>query len=191
MTTPRSKIRMLTRTALFTALIALGAFMRIPVPFVPFTMQYFFTMMAGLVLGSKYGAISAGAYVGLGLIGVPIFSGGGGFDYVLRPTFGYLIGFIIGTYVTGLIAERHYRPKTKRLLAAAFSGLAIVYLCGTIYFYFMQNLYLGEPISLFDTLKFCILLPIPGDILLCVLAAELMPRLYPVLHRRPQEAKHD
>ena len=90
--------------SLFTALIAVGAFIKVPVPVVPFTLQFLFTTLAGLLLGSKKGAISVVAYMILGLAGLPIFSEGGGFWYVIKPSFGYIIGFCIGTYVTGLIA---------------------------------------------------------------------------------------
>ena len=69
----------------FTALIAIGAFIRIPVPVVPFTLQYLFTMLAGLLLGAKLGAAAVALYVGMGLIGFPIFTQGGGFGYVFNP----------------------------------------------------------------------------------------------------------
>ena len=74
------KTRDLTMCALFVALIAAGAFMRIPTPVVPLTLQLLFTMMAGLVLGGKRGAAAVGAYILIGLLGLrkaaarPIFS---------------------------------------------------------------------------------------------------------------------
>lgn len=63
--------------SLFTALIAVGAFIKIPIPVVPFTLQFLFTTLAGLLLGSKMGAVSVIAYMVLGLVGLPIFSEGG------------------------------------------------------------------------------------------------------------------
>ena len=59
---------------LFTALIAVGAFIKIPIPVVPFTLQYLFTMLAGLLLGSRLGTVSVLSYMLLGLAGLPIFS---------------------------------------------------------------------------------------------------------------------
>ena len=112
---------------LFTALIIVGAFIKIPVPVVPFTLQFLFTMLAGLLLGGKLGAISVSVYIILGLMGIPVFAQGGGVGYVLMPTFGYLIGFAIGAYVTGKIANKVYNPSYKRLFAANFIGLFIVY----------------------------------------------------------------
>ena len=88
-----SKTKTLIYCSLFTALIAAGAFIKIPVPVVPFTLQYLFTMLAGLLLGSKRGTISVVAYMLLGLAGLPIFSEGGGLWYVFKPSFGYIIGF--------------------------------------------------------------------------------------------------
>lgn len=88
---PMTKTRSLVYCALFTALIAVGAFIKIPIPVVPFTLQYLFTMLAGILLGS----LSVLAYMILGLIGLPIFSEGGGIGYVFKPSFGYIIGFAL------------------------------------------------------------------------------------------------
>ena len=122
-----NKITNLILCSLFTALIAVGAFIKIPVPVVPFTLQFLFTTLAGLLLGSKKGAISVVAYMVLGLVGLPIFSEGGVFWYVMKPSFGYIIGFCIGTYVTGLIAERMKEKTVPRYMLANFIGLLIVY----------------------------------------------------------------
>ena len=88
-----TRTRSMVYCALFTALIAVGAFIRIPVPVVPFTLQYLFTMLAGLLLGAKRGAGSVTVYMLLGLAGLPIFTEGGGISYLFKPSFGYIIGF--------------------------------------------------------------------------------------------------
>lgn len=174
---------MLCICAIFTALTAVGAFIKIPIPYMEFTLQFLFTTLSGLLLGGKWGA-AVGAYVFLGLVGVPIFAEGGGFFYVLKPTFGYLIGFIIGTFVTGKIANAVPNPSLKRLLAANFAGLAIVYILGILYFYFAKNLWIeGGTISFSMTLWYCFVLAVPGDILLCVLAAFLGKRLIPIVQK--------
>ena len=98
--------------ALFTALIAVGAFIKVPVPVVPFTLQFLFTMLAGLIMGGRLGAISVGLYAVLGLVGLPIFAEGGGIWYVLKPSFGYIIGFALGSLVTGLMAEKPDHGQT-------------------------------------------------------------------------------
>ncbi len=81
--------------AMFAALIAVGAFIRIPIPYVPFTLQLFFTTLAGLLLGPKLGAASSLVYMITGLIGIPIFTEGGGPGYIFKPSFGYIIGFVL------------------------------------------------------------------------------------------------
>ena len=60
--------------ALFAALIAVGAFIKIPIPYIPLTLQTLFTMLAGLMLGGRLGAISVCVYVAIGLAGLPVFS---------------------------------------------------------------------------------------------------------------------
>lgn len=98
--------------ALFTALSAIGAFIRIPVPLVPFTLQITFTTLAGLLLGSKKGAISIAVYVLMGLIGIPVFTQGGGFSYVLKPSFGFF-----GSFHYRSIRNRTYcRKETKSVI---------------------------------------------------------------------------
>ena len=62
--------------SLFAALIAVGAFIKIPIPVVPFTLQVLFTTLAGLLLGPRLGAISVGIYLLVGLIGIPVFTQG-------------------------------------------------------------------------------------------------------------------
>ena len=69
---------------LFVALITAGAFMRVPVPVVPFTLQFLFTNLAGLLLGRRLGFLSCAVYVGAGLAGIPVFVEGGGIAYVLQ-----------------------------------------------------------------------------------------------------------
>lgn len=169
--------------ALFAALIAVGAFLRIPIPVVPFTLQLLFTMMAGLLLGGKLGATSVCVYLVMGLLGLPIFAEGGGFSYVLKPSFGYIIGFAVASYVTGVIANRVTAPSYGRLLAANFVGLGIVYLFGMVYYYLMSNFYLGNPIGLWPLFLYCFLLAVPGDIVLCILGALLGKRLIPILNK--------
>lgn len=69
--------------AMFVALIAAGAFIKIPVPVVPFTLQYLFTMLAGLLLGGRKGCFAVCVYILLGLVGLPIFAQGGGIGYLI------------------------------------------------------------------------------------------------------------
>ncbi len=175
------KTKDLALTALFAALIAAGAFIKIPIPVVPFTLQFLFTTLAGLILGPKRGAVSVLCYLILGLIGLPVFSEGGGIFYVLNPTFGYLIGFLMGTIVTGTVARRAQQPSFLRLLAACFAGLVIVYAAGMLYYWIICTFYTQTGIGIGALFLYCFVLAVPGDIFLCFLSAVVAKRLYPVL----------
>ena len=177
------KTRDLILISLFTALTAVGAFIRIPVPVCPFTLQLLFTTMAGLLLGAKKGAVSVLIYVLLGLAGLPVFTGGGGISYVFQPTFGYLIGFIVGAFITGAIAHKG-APTMKRLLTGCFLGLAVVYALGMLYYWLISRFWLGEPIGIAPLFLYCFVLAVPGDICLCILASVLGKKLLPVINKQ-------
>lgn len=156
---------------MFTALIAVGAFLQVPVPYMDyFTLQFFFVLLAGLVLGGRGGAISAFCYVLLGLIGIPVFAAGGGIAYILRPSFGYLLGFIGTAYVTGTLCSR-MKKKYWNYLLACLAGLVVTYTIGIIYKYMILNLYIGTPTPLAVILLSCFPLDMPGDFCLCLIAA--------------------
>ncbi|MCL0105994.1 biotin transporter BioY [Thermodesulfovibrionales bacterium] len=99
-------------SAMFAALTALGAFITIPIGPVPITLQPFFIHLGALLLGGYLGALSQFIYVLVGVMGLPVFSGGGsGIGHLLGPTGGYLIGFIVGGgYLTGRLAEMKKKP---------------------------------------------------------------------------------
>ncbi len=176
-------IQDLTLVALFAALIAVGAFIKIPFPYVPFTLQVLFTTLAGLLLGARLGALSVIVYVVLGLIGLPIFTSGGGLSYVFNPTFGYLIGFIVGTYLTGKIAYVQKNPSIKRLIAASMAGLLVVYFFGAVYYYLIANFYLMSAVGVWAVVLSCVIMVAPGNIVCCVLGCFLSKRLIPVIKR--------
>lgn len=175
----KMKTKQLIMCGLFTALISVGAFIKIPIPVVPFTLQFLFTMMAGLLLGGRVGAYSVLMYILLGLAGLPVFTEGGGIGYIFKPSFGYLIGFYIASYVTGIIANRKSNPTFKRILAANFIGLTIVYSLGLFYYFIICNFVINTPIGIWPLFIYGFVLAVPGDIFLCILSAILYKRLIP------------
>ena len=157
------KTRTLILTALFAALTAVGAFLKIPFPLAAITLQFFFTAMAGTLLGRKYSALSQAVYVLLGLVGVPIFALGGGFSYIFQPTFGFLLGLIPAAWVIGSIAKR---PLTFwRSVIAMLAGLAVLYAIGVPYMALIANGYLGKGLTFWQVLKNGMLIYLPGDLL--------------------------
>ncbi|MDE5716368.1 MAG: biotin transporter BioY [Lachnospiraceae bacterium] len=173
----------------FTTLIAVGAFIKVPVPVVPFTLQFLFTMLAGLLLGGRKGAMSVGVYILLGLVGLPIFAEGGGFWYILKPSFGYLLGFMLAAYVTGRMVDRKQRLLTGWVIAVNFLGLFIVYAAGMVYYYVICNYVIDTPIAIGPLFLYCFVLAVPGDICLCILAAILTVRVKPVFDRMMGEER--
>jgi len=177
------KLQDIALCALFAALTAVGAFMKIPTPLVPLTLQYLFTMLSGLLLGARLGSVSVLCYVVLGLAGLPVFAEGGGIGYVLKPSFGYIIGFCVAAFVTGKIANNTAAPSMKRLLTACFTGLFIVYALGVVYLWLVNRLYLGKVIGARILFIYCFAIYVPGDALQCILAALLAKRLIPILRK--------
>lgn len=134
--------------SMFAALIAIGAFIKIPTPLVPFTLQFIFTAFAGILLGAKRGIMSALLYLAIGLIGLPIFAKGGGITYVFQPTFGYLIGFAGCAFLVGLLTQRIERLTFIKAFVAILCGLIVLYLIGVSYMYMIVNVYLSTPMSI-------------------------------------------
>lgn len=159
------------KIGIFTALIAVGAFIRVPVPLCPFTLQFLFTTLAGLVLGKRCGAMAVLVYVALGLMGVPVFTSGGGPSYIFQPTFGYLIGFIVGAWIVGAWREHYGASSFRRLLVGAMIDLLVVYAFGMAYVYIINTFYLGTPIGLWPLVVYCFILAVPGDICLCIVGS--------------------
>ena len=166
---------------LFAALIGVGAFLKISIPVEPFpmhfTLQFFFVLLAGFVLGGRRAAISVGIYLFVGLAGVPVFAAGGGPAYLIRPTFGFLLGFVFAAYITGSLSFGRKRAGFKWDLFSAFWGMMAYYVCGVFYFYVVSNYVISMPVTWGMVLVNCFLLTVTEDFVLCVLAVVLAKRL--------------
>ena len=178
----RHNTKMLTRTALLAALTAAGAFIKIPLGVSSVTLQFFFTAMAGCLLGPLWGAASQGIYVLLGLVGLPIFTMGGGFGYIFQPTFGFLLGLIPSALIMGLITRKNRRPL--RIVLACAAGLAALYAVGLPYMALILNGYMDLGWILGRLLRDGMLLFLPGDALKIAAAAILFPRLSVVFDKK-------
>ena len=160
------KTRDLILIAMFAALTAIGAFIKIPIPIVPFTLQYFFCALGAILLGSKKGALAQVLYVFVGLIGIPVFTKGGGPQYIFQPTFGYLIGFIVAAFIIGKLTESIKNLTSGKIFFSCLVGLAIIYLFGVTHMYVIYNFYLGSTMSILTAIKIGVISFLPSDILL-------------------------
>ena len=183
MTKKRFSTRDLILAGLFSGLMIVGANLRIQFPLVPLTFQPFFAVLAGMLLGSTLGLLSQIAYLALGLVGLPVFAGGSaGILYVLKPTFGFLLGFALSAWLAGLMIGTRAKPGFPRILASAAIGLFSIYLLGILYMYAIQAVYLSKPVSLPDIIKG--MLPFfLKDAVLFVAASAGSARLIPLLRR--------
>ncbi|WP_173924355.1 biotin transporter BioY [Agromyces sp. Marseille-P2726] len=169
-TRARSSARDLAQIAVFAALIAAltlpGA---IPIGIgVPITLQTLGVMLAGAILGARKGALAVTVYVALGLAGLPILSSGaGGLGVLVGPTGGYLLGFILGAFVIGWLAER-LTPRLRfwtLLVATSVGGILAVYLVGIPWLAAVTGMPVGAAIAA-GSLPFLI-----GDAIKAIVAA--------------------
>lgn len=174
--------------AIFTALMAVGAWIKIVIPVGVFTvtisLQVFFAIAAGIVLGAKRGFLSVFVYLLIGLLGVPVFAHGGGIFYVIKPTFGFLIGFALAAFLSGTVfgSLKEKQSVKKAALLAALAGEAGYYVCGLIYYALMYNVLLGnaDPIGVKELLYVWCFSTIIPDTVICLLAGAFAARILPV-----------
>lgn len=160
----------LTLISLFAALTAIGAFISIPLGPVPLTLQTLFVLMSGFVLGPKKGALSQLVYIALGLIGLPIFAGfSGGIQTILKPSFGFLIGFLAGASVTGYLSRNI--KSLSGYLASGAAGTLMIYLFGLPYMAFILNYVMGSGLSVLRIFQLGMIGFLPGDIIKLIVAA--------------------
>jgi len=170
----------LVMIAMFAALTAIGAFIKIPLPVVPFTLQIVFVFLAGCLLGARNGFISQLVYIAIGLAGLPVFTQGGGITYVLQPTFGYLIGFALAAFVIGTMLNRLETPTKKHFIVANIVGLIIIYAVAVPYLYMALNLWLNMKTSWSHVFLVGFINSIVADFCLAIASALLAERLYKV-----------
>lgn len=167
--------------AIFVALMVAGTFIQIPLPFMPLTFQTVISVLAGLLLGWKKGVISMSVYCFAGLLGLPVFTGGGGLAYVLKPSFGYIIGFIAAAGVGGAIVGKG-KASLRRYIIAALAAFFADYVIGIPYCIVAAQL-LGVR-DLVQLLIYSNLIFMPKDAVLSVLGAFLAKSVAPYIRRK-------
>lgn len=178
-------LKLLVLAGLFTALTAVGSLIKFPIFHVPVTLQTFFVLLAGNVLGAYYGSLSQVAYLMLGLAGVPLFAQGGGIGYVLKPTFGYLAAFPIAAGIVGILTRRTSREalvsksflEYVRLVSINLAGCCIIFSIGLGYLYINLNFLGGGGISFSDALIGGALIFLPGDLIKVLMIAIFIKKL--------------
>ena len=160
------KHRMMVFSALFSAFIAAGAYLIIPIGPVPIVLQNLFVLLAGLLLGSRWGVTSVAVYMVAGICGLPVFYGGtAGLQHFVGPTGGYLIGFLPAAYIVGLVSERtaaRIAPQVLAMIGATLViySLGVAWLVQSTQMSFSKGLAVGMyPFLIGDALKIGVAVP--------------------------------
>jgi biotin transport system substrate-specific component len=176
--------------SLFALLVGVGAMIRVPLPFspIPFTLQTAMVLAAGLLLGSRRGGIALAAYMTMGLLGLPVFVGGGGLHNVMLPSFGFVVGFIGAAWTTGRVCEvfsQWAASRARRGLAAAavraaacFAGVVVYNAAGVLWLYMNVNYIMGKAATFNQVLVMGLFPFLPPDILklaVVVIIVSLLP----------------
>jgi biotin transport system substrate-specific component len=174
-----SNIRGMVYASMFGAATAAGAYIIIPVPPVPVTMQTLFLSLAGVLIGARLAAMSQIIYVIIGAMGLPVFAGGkAGLGILIGPTGGYLLGFVAGAYVIGKLAELRPSAGMMWFVSSMAAGTFVIYLFGAAQLSVVAQLSLSKAAAV-GVLPF-----IPGDAVKILLAAFVCRKLRPHLDIR-------
>ncbi|MGA2545038.1 MAG: biotin transporter BioY [Rectinemataceae bacterium] len=160
-------------SCLFTALCCVGAYISIPLPIgpVPLVFTNLFAILSGLLLGPLWGSLSSIAYLGIGALGFPVFSGGrGGLAHLAGPLGGYLAGYILGSVLAGVLARKR---GMVAVVLGTILGFASILALGA------GGLKLFNGISWERALVVGVLPFLPGDTVKAILAALIATRLGP------------
>ncbi len=172
------KTRDLTYVAVFAVLMAVCAWVSVPVPapLVQFTMQTFGVYAALLILGGRRGTFAVTAYLLLGAVGAPVFSGfRGGLGVLLGTTGGYILGFFFQALLYWLVTAKLGTSLTVKT-AACVAGTAVLYAFGTAW-YLTLYAQTGSPVGLMTALGYCVFPFILPDMLKLALALALEHRI--------------
>ena len=170
------KLHVMTRIALMTALCVVGGLIRIPLGPVPMTLNSFFAALSGLLLGASAGAWSQLLYVLIGLLGLPIFSFGGGPSSVMHPTFGFIIGYGLCAWLCGRLLTG--KITFFKVVRAVLAGFAALYCIGVPWLWFVFNYVMNSSMTFGRALSAGCAVFIPGDLLKVVVLAFIISRIH-------------
>jgi len=181
----------ITLVSVFAALMAIGTNITSWAPFlvvggVPITLQTFFCVLAGAILGRRLGALAMVVYMIVGLVGAPVFAKfSGGFGMIAGPTFGFIVSFIFAAYITGWMIEKGGdHPSLARFIVAALAGMVINYVVGTNWMYMAFKYWAEAPKGFSYSVAWSwMLVPLPKDIILSVIAGAIAPRFYTAIRK--------
>ena len=146
---------------------------------IPLTFQTFAVFIIPLILGVKKSIIVFLLYILMGISGLPVFSTGGGWNYIFEPSFGFIIGFFFASIVIGLSSNSN---KIYSKYITTVIGLLIINICGVLYMYLIMNYYLGIEKSFSYVLSVAVLPFIAKDLITSFLACIIYSRIRVIIY---------
>lgn len=180
----KNLITALTLSALFCTLIGVSSYMKIPMPnMMPITLQTLFVLLTGLMLPVKSSLLATVTYMALGLIGLPIFSGGGGLGYVLMPNFGFIIGFIAASVIMSVLTEKLKKWAFWKYFVISLFGMTVIYIFGILYFALITNVYNKNDYSAIWFIQTVFLPFLPKEIICIILSSLIAYKTRPYIRK--------
>ena len=174
-------IQLFSRTALLLALMILSAYIQIslPTPLITMhvTMQLFVSILCGFCLPTRYATSCMATYILMGLMGFPVFASGGGIQYIMKPTFGFVLGFLVCTTICAFQNQQKSPTSQKEYFLIGLKGLLGFYVIGNVYYYFSFMILMNTRIPLWLALVNGVLVSIGFDLILCLAACKVAKTL--------------
>lgn len=177
---PRSLVRNILLALAGSLALWISAKVQVPFYPVPMTMQTFVVLVIGMAFGWRLGGATVLLYLAEGMAGLPVFAGtperGIGLAYMVGPTGGYLVGFVLAAVVVGILAERRWDRGIATTLAAMTAGTAIIFTCGVLWLGAIVGW--DKPVLELGVIPF-----LPGAAFKIALAAAVLPLAWRVAGR--------
>lgn len=163
------KTNKLVYCALFAALTGILSLISIPTQPVPVNLAMFAVLLAGGMLGKKYGTLSIVVYILLGIVGIPVFAGfRAGVAVIAGPTGGYVLGYTVTAFVTGMVCEK--TRKLRYTIPFMTLAVALCYAVGTIWYC------VGYKVDFISAFMVCVLPFIVGDLFKIIIASVVIKK---------------
>lgn len=127
------KLNQVLWVILGSALIALSSKVQLPIPPVPFTMQSYVILVLSMAMGFRMATATVLLYLAEGALGLPVFASGAGLAYMMGPTGGYLVGFLLAAMIVGYLADRGFDKKLSTAVIAMAIGTAVLFIPGVLW----------------------------------------------------------
>ena len=187
----------MTKLALSIGLAVIGSLLlwasakvKVDLPLVPITLQSLAVLGLGAAYGWRLGAATVLLYLAEGAWGLPVFAGtpakGIGLAYMMGPTGGYLVGFLLAAALVGWLAQRGADRNAFRMFGVMLAGAAVIWICGLAWLFALKTLVTGMPVTaaFAETVTAGLVPFIVGDLIKAALAAMAFPAAWLMLDRR-------